>query len=346
MNIKKIVSIIAVSGALIATAVCVYVYVKAFTANTQFSQKEVFVYIPTNSTYEDVKGIIEPMVENFSKFDFVATSRNYDTSVKSGKFLLKKGMTSFDIVRSLRLDVPVQVAFNNQETLGKLVQRLSNQLEPDSLALEVTFTNTLFLEENGFTEETILALFIPNTYEFYWDTPAEKIASKLAKEYKKFWNQERLDKAKAKNLTPTEVSILASIVQKETAKVDERPAVAGVYLNRLQQGMPLQADPTVIYAIKKNSGDFNQEIKRVFYNDLRINSPYNTYIHPGLPPGPITMPDVSAIDAVLNADNHDYIYFCANPDKPGYHAFASNYAMHQENAKRYSAWVNKLGINR
>ena len=255
-------------------------------------------------------------------------------------------MTSFDIVRSLRLDVPVKVAFNNQETLAKLVQRLATQLEPDSLALDVAFTNTPFLEENNFTEETILALFIPNTYEFYWDTPADKIASKLAKEYKKFWNQERLDKAKAKNLTPTEVSILASIVQKETAKVDERPAVAGVYLNRLQQEMPLQADPTVIYAIKKNSGDFDQEIKRVFFNDLRINSPYNTYINKGLPPGPIAMPDVSSIDAVLNAENHDYIYFCANPDKPGYHAFASNYAMHQENAKRYSAWVNKLGINR
>lgn len=346
MNVKKVFSIIVVAGALIATSICVYVYFKAFTPNTNFSQNEVFVYIPTNSTYEDVKGIIEPMVKNFSKFDFVATSRNYDTSVKSGKFLLKNGMTSFDIVRSLRLDVPVKVAFNNQETIEKLVERLSSQLEPDTLTLKEAFTNPKFLQENDVTEETILAVFIPNTYEFYWDTPADKIASKLAKEYKKFWNQERLDKAKAKNLTPTEVSILASIVQKETAKVDERPAVAGVYLNRLHQEMPLQADPTVIYAIKKNSGDFDQEIKRVFFNDLRINSPYNTYINKGLPPGPIAMPDVSSIDAVLNAENHDYIYFCANPDKPGYHAFASNYAMHQENAKRYSAWVNKLGINR
>ena len=140
--------------------------------------------------------------------------------------------------------------------------------------------------------------------------------------------------------------ILASIVHKETAKIDERPTVAGVYLNRLQQDMPLQADPTVIYAIKKRSGDFDQEIKRVFYNDLRINSPYNTYTNKGLPPGPIAMPDVSAIDAVLNAVNHEYIYFCANPDKPGYHAFASTYEAHQLNAKKYANWLNSTGTNR
>ena len=346
MNVKKIISIIAVAGIVFASAVGVYVYIKAFTANTQFSQNEVYVYIPSNSTYQEVTEIVKPFIKNFDKFDFVATSRNYSTNVKSGRFLFKKDMTSFDMVRSLRLNVPVKVAFNNQETLGKLVQRLSTQLEPDSLALEIAFTNTPFLQENGFTEETILALFIPNTYEFYWNTPANKIAKKLAREYTKFWNQERLDKAKAKNLTPIQVYTLASIVHKETAKVSERPDVAGVYLNRLTQDMPLQADPTVIYAIKKRSGDFDQEIKRVFYGDLRINSPYNTYINKGLPPGPIAMPDVSAIDAVLNATNHDYVYFCANPEKPGYHAFASSYEAHQINAKKYANWVSKLGINR
>ncbi|MDP5096297.1 MAG: endolytic transglycosylase MltG [Flavobacterium sp.] len=346
MNVKKLISIIAVAGIVIASAVGVYVYFKAFTPNTQFSQDEVYVYIPSNSNYEQVVEIVKPFVKDFDKFDFVATSRNYATNIKSGKFMLKKNMTSFDIVRSLRLNVPVKVAFNNQETLGKLVQRLATQLEPDSLKLEVVFTNTPFLEENGLTEETVLALFIPNTYEFYWNTTAEKIAKKLSKEYRVFWNNERLEKAKAKNLTPIQVYILASIVHKETAKVDERSAVAGVYLNRLKQDMPLQADPTVIYAIKKRSGDFDQEIKRVFYNDLRINSPYNTYINKGLPPGPIAMPDVSAIDAVLNAENHDYIYFCANPDKPGYHAFASSYEAHQVNAKKYADWVSKLGINR
>ena len=284
MNVKKLISIIAVAGIVVATAVGVYVYFKAFTPNTQFSQDEVYVYIPSNSTYEQVVEIVKPLVKDFEKFDFVATSRNYSTNVKAGKFLFKKDMTSFDMVRSLRLNVPVKVAFNNQETLGKLVQRLATQLEPDSLKLEVAFTNTPFMEENGLTEETVLALFIPNTYEFYWNTTADKIAQKLAKEYRIFWNNERIEKAKELGLTPIQVYTLASIVHKETAKVDERPTVAGVYLNRLQQDMPLQADPTIIFAIKKRSGDFDQEIKRVFFNDLRINSPYNTYVNKGLPP--------------------------------------------------------------
>lgn len=344
MNVKKLISIVAVAGIVIATIVGVYVYLKAFTPNTQFSQDEVFVYIPTDATYEQVKEIVAPLVKDFEKFDFVATSRNYSTNVKSGKFLFKKEMTSFDMVRSLRLNVPVNVAFNNQETLGKLVQRLSTQLEPDTLALNQAFTNQVFLQENGLTKETALTLFIPNTYEFYWNTSAKKIADKMAKEHKKFWTNERLEKAKALNMTPAQVYTLASIVHKETVKADERPRVAGAYLNRINQDMPLQADPTVIYAIKETSGDFDQVIKRVGGSNLFVKSPYNTYINKGLPPGPIAMPDISAIDAVLNAEKHDYIYFCADPNRPGYHAFETTYEAHMVNARKYAEWVNKLGI--
>ncbi|HLO73636.1 MAG TPA: endolytic transglycosylase MltG [Flavobacterium sp.] len=344
MNVKKLISIVAVAGIVIATIVGVYVYLKAFTPNTQFSQDEVFVYIPTDATYEQVKEIVAPLVKDFEKFDFVATSRNYSTNVKSGKFLFKKEMTSFDMVRSLRLNVPVNVAFNNQETLGKLVQRLSTQLEPDTLALNQAFTNQVFLQENGLTKETALTLFIPNTYEFYWNTSAKKIADKMAKEHKKFWTNDRLEKAKALNMTPAQVYTLASIVHKETVKADERPRVAGAYLNRINQDMPLQADPTVIYAIKETSGDFDQVIKRVGGSNLFVKSPYNTYINKGLPPGPIAMPDISAIDAVLNAEKHDYIYFCADPNRPGYHAFETTYEAHMVNARKYAEWVNKLGI--
>jgi UPF0755 protein len=346
LKIKKIITTVAVVGLFAAAGITAYVYNKAFTPNTTFNQKEVFVYIPTNATYEMVQKELEPFVEDMSKFDFVASKRNYDTNVKAGKFLITQKMTSFDMIRAMRRNIPVKVAFNNQESLGKLAQRMASQLEPDSVALYVSFTNIPFLKENGFTEENILAMFIPNTYEFYWNVNSNKLADKMAKEYKKFWNHERLAKAAAKNLTPIEVSVLASIVHKETAKNDERATVAGVYLNRLKTGMPLQADPTIIFAIKKESGDFDQIIKRVFHNDLRINSPYNTYVNVGLPPGPIAMPDISAIDAVLNAEKHDYIYFCASPDKPGYHSFAANYAQHQVNARKYAAWVNKLGINR
>jgi UPF0755 protein len=344
LNTKKILAIVAVSGIVVASIIGAYVYIKAFTPNTQFSQEEMYVYIPNDANYEEVKAIVTPLVQDFEKFDFVATSRNYSTNVKSGKFLFKKGMTSFDMIRSLRLNVPVTVAFNNQETLAKLLQRLATQLEPDTLALHQAFTNATFLEENELTLATALTLFIPNTYEFYWNTSAKKIADKMAKEHNKFWNAERLAKAKALNMTPAQVYTLASIVHKETVKADERPRVAGAYLNRIQQDMPLQADPTVIYALKEKSGDFDQIIKRVGGSNLFVKSLYNTYINKGLPPGPIAMPDISAIDAVLNAEKHNFIYFCADPNRPGYHSFETTYEAHMVNAKKYAQWVTKLGI--
>lgn len=346
MNFKKIITIAAVLGLVIAAIVAAYVYNRAFTPNTTFVQKEVFVYVPSNATYEEAKEAIAPFVKNMAKFDFVASQRKYNTNVKAGKFLLKQNMTTFDMVRALRLNVPVKVAFNNQESLDKLATRLSDQLEPTKEEIVSVFTNEAFLKRNNFTSENILSMFIPNTYEFYWNISAENLADKMVKEYRKFWSVKRLEKAQKKGLTPIEVSVLASIVHKETAKADERPRVAGVYLNRMQTGMPLQADPTIIYALKKQSGDFDQVIKRVFHNDLNIESPYNTYKYAGLPPGPIAMPDISAIDAVLNAEQHDYLYFCASPDKPGYHVFASNYDQHLVNARKYAAWVNKLGISR
>lgn len=346
MGFKKIISIIAIAGIVVASVVAFFIYKKAFVSNTKFTEKETFVYIPTNASYEDVKVILEPYLENIDNFDYVASSRRYNQNVKAGKFLVKNGMTNFDIVRAMRRNVPVKVAFNNQESLGKLAQRLASQTEPDSLQIVAAFTDPKFLAENEFTEENILAMFIPNTYEFYWNTSATKIADKMAKEYRKFWNEERKAKASNLKLTPIEVGILASIVHKETVKSEERPRVAGVYLNRLATGMALQADPTVIFAIKKQTEDFDQVIKRVLYDDLKLDSPYNTYLYTGLPPGPIAMPDISAIDAVLNAEKNDYFYFCASPGKPGYHVFASNYAQHQINAREYSKWVNKLGINR
>lgn len=346
MNPKRIVSIVSVGILMAATVFGVIVYIKAFTANTKFNENEVFVYVPTNSTYEDVKKIVAPYVDNMDKFNFVAEKRGYNANVNPGKFLLTKGMSSFSIVSSLRHNVPVKLAFNNQESLSKLVQRLSSQIEPDSLTLTKVFTDSVFMAENGFNKDNILAMFIPNTYEFYWNVSPTKVRDKLAKEYRRFWNEERQAKAKALDLTPVQVSTLAAIVHEETAKADERPRVAGVYLNRLKKDMPLQADPTVIYAIKEKSGNFDQVIKRVYFNDLKISSPYNTYIHTGLPPGPIAMPDISAIDAVLNAEKHNYVYFCASVDRFGYHEFAETYEQHQVIAKKYAEWVAQQGYQR
>lgn len=317
-----------------------------FTNNTQLEKEEFFVEIPTGSTYDDAKKIISPYVKSMSSFEIMAKLRSYPDHVKPGRFLLKKGMNTFQIVGAMRRNVPVDLAFNNQERLENLCERLSSQIEPDTTKLLAAFRDTDFLQKNGFSNETVFAMFLPNTYQVYWNISAEKFRDKMLEEYNKFWNKDRIAKATALNLTPVQVITLASIVQKESAKKSERPTVAGVYLNRLAKEMPLQADPTVIYALKLRDNDFNQVIKRVLYNDLFIASPYNTYQNTGLPPGPIAMPDVDAIDAVLNAEKHDYIYFCASVEKFGYHVFASTYEAHQVNAKKYSEWMNAQGTKR
>lgn len=323
-----------------------FVYVNYFTNNTNLNQKEIFVKIPTGATFEEVKKIISPYVDNMNSFEFIAKRRSYSENIKSGRFLFKKGMSAFEQVSSIRRNVPVDLAFNNQERLENLCERLSAQIEPDTTQLLATFRDAIFLKENGFNKENVFSMFLPNTYQVYWNISAEKFRTKMLDEYKKFWNPERLNKAEQLDLTPMQVTTLASIVHKETAKKSERKTVAGVYLNRLNLGMPLQADPTVIYALKLRDNDFNQVIKRVLYNDLFIGSPYNTYLVQGLPPGPIAMPDVDAIDAVLNAEKHNYIYFCASTEKFGYHVFAATYEQHQVNARKYSTWLNGIGTKR
>jgi UPF0755 protein len=322
------------------------IYIKFFTSETTFEKDEIYVQIPTDSKYEDVEKILTPFVKNMSDFEIIAKLRSYPKNVKAGRFLLKKGMSAFQLVGTMRRNVPVKLAFNNQERIENLCERLSSQIEPDTTKLLTVFRDSTFLKSNGFTRDNVFAMFLPNTYEVYWNISAEKFRSKMLDEYKRFWTAERIAKATELNLTPVQVITIASIVHKESVKKSERPTIAGVYLNRLNQGMPLQADPTVIYAIKLRDNDFNQVIKRVLYNDLFIKSDYNTYQNIGLPPGPIAMPDVDAIEAVLNCEKHNYIYFCANVEKFGYHVFAATYEQHQVNAKKYSDWLNKQGTNR
>jgi UPF0755 protein len=338
-------TILKVVAALVLLVVIV-VFVKFFTSNTTFEKAEVYVQVPTGSTYKDVEKIVSPYVKNMSDFEFIANRRSYPDNVKPGRFLLKKGMSAFQLVSAMRRNVPVKLAFNNQERLEDLCERLSSQIEPDTTKLLATFRDAVFLQKNGFTKDNVFAMFLPNTYEVYWNISAEKFRDKMLNEYNRFWTKERIGKASDLNLTPVQVIALASIVHKETVKKSERPVVAGVYLNRLAEGMPLQADPTVIYALKLRDHDFEQVIKRVLYNDLFIASPYNTYQNSGLPPGPIAMPDVDAIDAVLNPAKHNYIYFCASVERFGYHEFAATMAQHDLNRKKYVAWLNAQGTNR
>ncbi len=342
MDRNKIIKVLGIVFFVFVTVI----YIKFFTSDTNFDKDEIFVEIPTGSNYQDVQKIISPFIKNRSDFEFIAKRRSYPENVKAGRFLLKKGMSAFQLVAAMRRNVPVKLAFNNQERLENLCERLSSQIEPDTTKLLATFRDNAFLQKNGFTKDNVFAMFLPNTYEVYWNISAEKFRTKMLDEYNRFWTKERIAKATALNLKPVQVITVASIVHKESVKKSERPIIAGVYLNRLNQGMALQADPTVIYALKLRDNDFDQVIKRVLYNDLFIKSPYNTYQNIGLPPGPISMPDVDAIDAVLNAEKHDYIYFCASVEKFGYHVFASTYEQHQVNAKKYADWLNKQGTNR
>jgi UPF0755 protein len=346
MNLKKIITITSV---ILISILMIYGLVllrQIFSANTKFTDNEMYVYIPTDSKYEDVKKIIAPYVENMDRFEMVANKRGYTDNVIPGRFLFTKGMNSYEMVKTLRLNSAVKLAFNNQERVENLAGRIGSQIEADSLSLLTSFKDSIFLKENGFNEENVLVMFIPNTYEIYWNTTAEKFRDKMIKEYRNFWNEERVAKAQKQGLTPIEATILASIVHKESVKKDERPRIAGVYLNRLRAGMPLQADPTVIFAIKKKSNDFNQVIKRVFYNDLTRSHPYNTYMNIGLPPGPIAMPDITALEAVLNPEKNNYIYFCASVERFGYHEFAETLVEHSKNAKKYSDWINSQGVKR
>ncbi|WP_309597628.1 endolytic transglycosylase MltG [Flavobacterium oreochromis] len=236
---------------LVGLVLVVFVYIKAFTSNTKFTEKEKYVFIPTGATYKEVIKILTPEVADIENFKFVAEKRSYDQNVFPGRFLLKKGMGSFQIVTALRHNIPLSLSFNNQEVIEKLVSRIAGQIEADSLSLMNAIQDPTFLKKNGLTTDNVLGIFIPNTYEIKWNIGAEKFRDKMLEEYHKFWNSERIAKAKALELTPEQVIALASIVHKESVKEDERPRVAGVYLNRLKLEMPLQADPTIIFAIKK-----------------------------------------------------------------------------------------------
>ena len=347
MYIKRIIAATAVIGLIIAGFFAYTIYGKFLTPNTAFNNEEAHIYIPTNASYQDVQEELEPLLKDKTSFDEVAQRKGYIGNIKAGHFIIKKGSNNNDIVNAIRSgNIPIKISFNNQERLEDLAGRIAQQLEADSTSLMTAFKDTQFLETNGFTEETALSMYLPNTYEFYWNTDAVGYRDKMLTEYKRFWTEDRLAKAEKQNLTPAEVYTLASIVQKETAKNDERPRVAGVYLNRLHNNWTLDADPTVIYAVKKESNDFDRVIKRVLYKDLETDSPYNTYKYAGLPPGPIFMPDLSAINAVLNPESHEYYFFVANVSKPGYHLFAKTIGQHNANRKQYIDWINNQGINR
>lgn len=344
MTKKKGLLLLVIGVAIIFGIIALTFYNKIYAANT--TQKTT-IYIPSNTDFDEVVAILSPTLKNESSFIWVANKKNYPNTIKAGKYQLKKGMNNNDLVNLLRSgnQVTVKLSFNNQDSLEKLAGRIAEQLEPDSTSILIAMTDGVFLSKNNIKKEEALGMYIPNSYDFYWNTTASDFRNKMLKEFYSFWTPAKKEQAKKQGLTINQVITLASIVQKETATISERPRVAGLYLNRLNNKWPLQADPTIIFAIKEKQGQ-DVVIKRVLYKDLEINSKYNTYKHLGLPPGPISMPDISAINAVLNPENHNYFYMCADINNLGKHAFAKTLAQHNRNAAKYQRWISKQGINR
>ncbi len=321
-------------------------YNKYYRPNTSFESESIFLYVMKDDSIA-FRDSISKYIKSEKTFYKVAEKLGYLENIKTGRFKIKRGIGNNDIVNSLKFNnTPVNVTFNNQERVEDLAGRISNQIYEDSISLLSAFTDQDFLEKNNLNEKNVLSIFIPNSYNIYWNTTSENFRDRMLSEYNKFWNKDRLDKAEELGLTKLEVISLASIVQLESRKVDERPRVAGLYVNRLRDNMRLQADPTVIYTIKEYYNNFDTIIRRVLYRDLKLNSKYNTYKIKGLPPGPITMPDISAIDAVLNYERHKYLFMVANPSNRGYHLFASDLAGHNRNKKAYIRWINSKGIYR
>ncbi len=315
------------------------IYAPATTKDTQ-------LFIPVSSSMNELIQRISKFVKKPDDFIWVASRKKF-TKPKGGMYIITKDMNMNNLVNLLRSgnQTPVKVSFNNQDTLEKLAGRIAQQIETDSVTLLNSFKDSSFLNQHNFNLKSALGMYIPNQYEFYWNISAENFKNKMLSYYNRFWNTTRLERAKKLGLTKNQVLTLASIVQKETAKELERPVVAGLYLNRYKKGWALQADPTVIFALKQKYGQ-NYIVKRVLNKDLEINSPYNTYKNTGLPPSVIAMPDISSIDAVLNPAKHNYLYMCASVDNIGFHEFAATLIQHNKNATKYQRWINNQGIKR
>lgn len=340
---KKLLLVLLISGSVLAISMTFYFYQVFLSPNTlRDNQDAYFLKIPSNAVFSQVSTQLydDKVINDALSFSFVAKLLGYQEAIKPGLYRVDPNMNNLNLVRMLRAgdQVPVRVTFNTIRTKEELAEKITANLEVSKEQFLALLRDSVYIRRFDFEEETILSLFLPNTYEFWWNTSAEGVFERMHLEYQKFWTEERKQQALALGLSQKEVSTLASIVQAESQKSDERARIAGVYLNRLRTQMPLQADPTLVYAV----GDFG--LKRILNVHKEINSPYNTYKNLGLPPGPINLPDISSLNAVLTAEKHKYLYFCAKEDFSGYHSFAVTYNEHLNNARRYQKALNAAKI--
>ena len=345
MYIKRIVILIVALGLIFMGSFSLYVYKVMFKSNTSFDEKSKDLYIKTGTSYNQLLNQIDSYVLNVDDFDVLAKRKKYN--VRPGKYQIKNGMNNNEIINSLRSNnITVNVIYNNIVDLEDLAGKISNQIEADSISFLNSF-KTEFFKERGFDEKNILSMYIPNSYNFFWNTSVEKFNKRMFEEYTKFWQKNnRVEKANKIGLTKNEVMILASIVYEESKQNIELRKIAGVYINRLNDNWKLGADPTVKFAAYQLEEYKNTIIRRVLNKHLRIDSPYNTYKYYGLPPGIISMPSIQAIDAVLNYEKHNYYFFAADPSNPGYHSFAKSLSEHKRNARKFHRYLNSKGIKK
>ena len=343
-QLAKIILTITFVGVLIATIFGYQKYQEIFGESVPQAIEETMIEIPTNSSFDEVVGVLKNkgLIAHENAFKWVAERMKYIRNpMRAGKFKVQPGWSNYELIQHLRggKQETVKLVFNNAWTVKNVAAKVAQFIEPDSSDLMSLFANENFIKDLGYTPKTLMTLFIPNTYDFFWNTSPTKFLERMKKENAAFWEKNnRRTKAERLGLTPFEVYTLASIVERETLQNDEKKRMAGVYYNRLKtKGWKLEADPTVKFA----TGDFR--LRRILNKHLAIDSPYNTYKYAGLPPGPISMASISSIDAVLNVEDHNYMFFCARGDGSGYHNFARTLKQHNRNATIYRANMRKSG---
>lgn len=340
---KKKTIILILSGLFIVALVFAFIGARMiFGKNIQTGGREIVLYIPEGATFGRALDTINAQlsITHPRAFVWIAEKKHYSVNVKPGRYLIENDLSYNELINMLRSgrQAAVKVTFNNIRTLNDLAGKVGKQIAADSASIIAFLNDPSSYSADGFTRETIISVFIPNTYQLFWNTTPEGFYRRMLREYKAFWNDERMQKAALKNLTPLEVSILASIVDDEVVMTSEKPKIAGVYINRLKRGIPLQACPTIKFALN----DFT--ITRVLTKYLSVESPYNTYKYKGFPPGPICCPSIEGIDAVLNAAEHDYLFFAAKSDFSGYHNFSRTLSEHNRYAAEYQRELNKRKI--
>ena len=340
MNLKKA-KYYLIPALLCLAGIVVIGYYYFFTSFSVLKEKT-YIYIDDDDTVDSVFAKLRPCASESTMAGLSTLARHYDYAehIRSGRYAVEPGMNTIDVFRMLRngRQEPMMLTIPECRTMDQLAARIAPKLMIDSATIARALTSQEFCQSLGYDTCTIACMFVPDTYEVYWNTSVERLMERMAREHDNFWTADRKQKANAAGLTPNEVCTLASIIDEETANNGEKPMIAGMYLNRLHQGMPLQADPTVKFAMK------NFALKRIYHAFLDIDSPYNTYRRPGLPPGPIKIASVKGIDAVLNYVRHNYIYMCAKEDFSGTHNFAASYQEHLRNADRYAKALNERGV--